>query len=131
MTAPAIATAVGRIQTLLIHLATLDAATANVARYRLPQKALIVRIAAACRAKTGGMADAKIMVEAGGTNLLTAGIDVGAAANAAGTYLEGTLAAAALVPLDKETEITVDQDTCTGGNSCSDVTVQIDYLPED
>lgn len=131
MAATAISTAVGKILTALIHLATVDAANANVARYRLPQKARLIRVAASCRAKTGGMADCKIMLEAGGVNMLTAGMDIGAAGNAAGTYVEATLAAAAADPVDKETEITVDVDTCTGGQSASDVTVQIDYLPED
>lgn len=131
MAAPAISTAVGRIQTVLIHLASVAAAAADVARYRLPQKARLMRVAASCRAKDAGMADCKIMLEAGGVNMLAAGMDIGAVGNPAGTYVEGVLAAAAADPADKETEITVDVDTCTAANTCSDVTVQIDYLPED
>lgn len=131
MTAPAISTAVGKIQTIVITIASVAGALANIARYRLPQSARLMRVAASCRTKTGGMADCKIMVEAGGVNMLAAGMDVGAVANPAGTYVEATLAAAAADALAKESEITVDADTCTGGQSCSDVTVQIDYLPED
>lgn len=130
MTAPAISTAVGRIQTALIHLALVDAVLANVARYRLPQRARLMRVAASCRAKDAGLADCKIMLEAAGVNLLAAGMDLGAVA--AGTYVEAVLTPAALADsVDKETEITVDVDTCTAVNTASDVTIQIDYLPED
>lgn len=131
MAAPTIATAIGKVQTFILTFASLAAADANVGRFRLPQKARIMRIGASARAKSAGLAAFSLMVEGGGTNLLTAALDI--AAQAAGTFVEGTLTAAATADaLAKETEITVDVDAHTaGGETASDVTVQIDYLPED
>jgi hypothetical protein len=131
MAAPTIATAIGKVQTFILTFATLDAATANVGRFRLPQKARILRIGATARAKSAGLAAFSLMVEAGGTNILAAALDMAAAA--AGDFVEGTLTAGALADaLAKETEITVDVDAHTaGGETASDVTIQIDYLPED
>lgn len=133
MAAPTIATAVGKVQTFILTFALIDLAggVANIGRFRLPQKARIMRIGATARAKSGGLAAFTLMVEGGGTNLLSAALDMAAAV--AGTFVEGTLTAAALAdPLAKETEITVDVDAHTGGaETASDVTVQVDYLPED
>lgn len=132
MAAPTIATAVGKVQTFLLTFALIDAAAgvANIGRFRLPQKARVIRIGSSARAKTAGLAAFSIMVESGGTNLLSAAMDL--AAVAAGTFVEGALAAAADDALAKEAEITVDVDAHTGGaETASDVTVQIDYLPED
>ena len=131
MAAPTISTAVGKVQTFILTFASLDAATANVGRFRLPQKARIMRIGATARAKTAGLAAFSLMIEGGGTNLLAAALDMAAAA--AGDFVEGTLTAAALADaLAKETEITVDVDAhSAGGETASDVTIQVDYLPED
>lgn len=129
MAAPAISIAVGKVQTFLVTFESLAAATANIARFRLPQKARLLRIGASARAKSAGLLAFSLMVEAGGTNVLDAALDV--AAVAAGTFVEGTITAAQAVQL-KEAEITVDVDAHTaGGESASDVTLQIDYLPED
>lgn len=131
MAAPTIATAIGKVQSFILTFASLAAADANVGRFRLPQKARILRIGGTARAKSAGLVAFSIMVEGAGTNLLAAALDF--AAVAAGTFVEGTLTAAATADaLAKETEITVDVDAHTaGGETASDVTVQIDYLPED
>lgn len=129
MAAPAISIAVGKVQTFLITFESLAAATANIARFRLPQKARLLRIGASARAKSAGLAAFSLMVEAGGTNVLDAALDV--AAVAAGTFVEGVITAAQAVQV-QETELTVDVDAHTaGGETASDVTLQIDYLPED
>lgn len=131
MAAPTIATAIGKYQTFILTFASLTTNDANVGRFRLPQKARIMRIGASARAKSAGLLAFTLMVEGGGTNLLDAAMDL--AAVAAGTFVEGTLTATAQASaLAKETEITVDVDAHTGGGeTASDVTVQIDYLPED
>lgn len=131
MAAPTIATAIGKYQTFILTFASLTTNDANVGRFRLPQKARIMRIGASARAKSAGLFAFTLMVEGGGTNLLDAAMDL--AAVAAGTFVEGTLTASAQASaLANETEITVDVDAHTGGGeTASDVTVQIDYLPED
>lgn len=131
MAAPTIATAIGKYQTFILTFASLAAADANVGRFRLPQKSRIMRIGASARAKSAGLAVFTLMVEGGGTNLLTAALDV--AAQPAGTFVEGTLTAGATADaLAAETEITVDVDAhSAGGETASDVTIQVDYLPED
>lgn len=132
MAAPTIATAIGKVQTFILTFPLIDlaAAVANIGRFRLPQKARILRIGASARAKTGGLVAFTLMVEADGVNMLSAAMDL--AAVAAGTFVEGALATAAGSALAKEAEITVDVDSHTGGaETASDVTVQVDYLPED
>lgn len=132
MAAPTIATAVGKVQSFILTFPLIDAAAAvvNIGRFRLPQKARIVRIGASARAKSGGLAAFTLMVEADGTNLLSAAMNLHTPA--AGTFVEGVLTDTAGVTLAKEAEITVDVDSHTGGGeSASDVTVQVDYLPED
>lgn len=129
MAAPAIALAVGKVQTFLLNFESIAAATANIGRFRLPQKARVVRIGASAQAKTAGLAAFTLMVEAGGTNVLSAAMDL--AAVAAGVFVEGSLAAAQVVQ-NAEVEFTVDVDAHTaGGETASYVTVQVDYLPED
>lgn len=130
MAAPVIATAIGKVQSFILTFASLTANDANVGRFRLPQKARIIRIGASARAKSAGLLAFTLMVEAGGTNVLSAAMDL--AAVGAGVFVEGALTTAAGVEVAKETEITVDVDAHTGGGeTASDVTIQIDYLPED
>lgn len=121
----------GKVQSFILTFPLIDAATANIGRFRLPQKARIMRIGVTARAKSAGLAAFSIMVEGGGTNLLSAAMDLAAAA--AGDFVEGVLTAAATADaLAKETEITVDVDAhSAGGETATDVTVQVDYLPED
>lgn len=130
MAAPTVSIAVGKVQTFLMHFESLAAVAANIGRFRLPQSARIMRIAASARAKTAGLAAFSLMAESDGVNLLSGVMDL--AAVAAGTFVEGTLTDTAGVKLAKEAEVTIDVDAHTaGGETASDVTVQIDYLPED
>ena len=130
MAAPVFSIAVGKVQSFIMTFASLTAADANIGRFRLPQKARVIRIGATARAKSAGLLAFTLMVEGGGTNLLTGAMDL--AAVAAGAFVEGTLTDSAGVALAKETEITIDVDAHTGGGeTASDVTVQVDYLPED
>lgn len=132
MAAPTIATAIGKVQTFLLTFPLIDAAAAvvNIGRFRLPQKARIMRIGASARAKSGGLASFDLMVEADGVDLLDAVMDLGTPA--AGTFVEGVLTDTAGVEVAKEGEITIDVDAHSGAaETASDVTVQVDYLPED
>lgn len=69
-----ISKAVAGVQTALIHIQTVAAGVANRARFRLPQKSKILRVAASVR--TSDATDLQVMVEAGGVDLLTGAIDV-------------------------------------------------------
>lgn len=132
MAAPTISIAVGKVQTFLLTFALIDAAAAvaNIGRFRLPQKARIIRIAASARAKTAGLVAFDLMIESAGVNLLSAAMDLGTPA--AGTFVEGVLTDTAGVSIAKEAELTVDVDAhSAGGETASDVTIQVDYLPED
>lgn len=74
MASPTISKAVAGIQSVIVHFQTVAAAVANRARFRLPQKSKIVRIGASYRESNA--TDLVIMVEAGGVNLLSAGLDM-------------------------------------------------------
>jgi len=138
MAAPRISIAVGKVQTFLLNFQTVDATNdePNIGRFRLPQKARIMRIGCAARDWSAGLAAYSLMIEADGVDLLDAAIDIIGAGKA--TYAEGVLVNAAgdLAPegvlLAQEAEITVDVAAhSAGGESASETTVQVDYLPED
>jgi hypothetical protein len=81
MASPTLSKAVAGIQTVILHFQTVASALANIGRFRLPQKSQIVRIGASYRASN--MTDLVLMVEAGGANLLSAGLDLKALADPA------------------------------------------------
>ena len=144
MAAPTISTAIGKMQTFLMNFPSLNVAhvaAVGIGLWRLPQKARIMRIAAVSRADSGaGLAAFTIGVTADGDTLLSAA-NMNLATPAAGTYVEGLLwdpylTVPALSPagvvLEKEAELSINVPTHSGGGeSATDVTVQIDYLPED
>lgn len=74
MASPALSKAVAGIQTALIHFQTVAAGVANLAAFRLPQKSKILRIGASVRLSDA--TDLQVMVEAGGTDLMSGAIDV-------------------------------------------------------
>ncbi len=121
---------IGRIITACIgNWLVLAAATPNVASWVAPQDGFITGVWVTVDVKTA-ITVLGVMLEKGGTNILSAVVDMNAAAvrtPTAGVLGGVTLTADGYVAVSRGDVITVDVDTLTG-TSCQGVEVQIDFL---
>lgn len=127
---PTIKAAIGRIVSIFMsNFAVLAAATPNIASWVCPQDGFITAVWISTDAKSA-ITVLGVMVEKGGTNILSAVVDMNAAAvrvATAGVLGGVTLTADGYVPVSKGDIITVDIDTLTG-TSVTGVSAQIDFL---
>ncbi len=122
--------AIGRIVSVLIgHWIALTAATPNVASWVAPQDGWITGIWFIVDTKTA-ITVLQLMAELNGTNILSAVVDMNAAAvrtPTAGTLGGALVTADGLIPVTKDQIVTLDVDGLTG-TSCQGVQMQIDFL---
>lgn len=134
MSALNISTAVGAVIPIILPLTgTFTAPVAGLVKFRAPHKGAIVRVGASVKSQAG-TATLTVDVQKTGVSILDAPIDLQAVADE--TYVESGLVLdhendlGTLVAADEE--ITVDLGiTGAGAETCSHITVQIDFLPLD